>query len=128
MRRSGTAAKSFLWGVLSPKEGRRSTHRPRLQKGRYRLLPLVSSSTSWSRPTATPFFTQLWGDCLARRLDQTGETTVTRQHARDIEGEVIGKRREMYDTRRDEIEEAGLLSVAEKHRKCVYPRRRGAFA
>ena len=60
-----------------------------------------------------PFFTQLWGDCLARRLDQTGETTVTRQHARDIEGEVIGKRREMYDTRRDEIEEAGLLSVAE---------------
>ena len=60
-----------------------------------------------------PYFVQLWGDCLARRLYQTGETTVTRQHARDIEGEVTGKRREMYDTRRDEIEEAGLLSVAE---------------
>ncbi len=60
-----------------------------------------------------PFFIQVWGDSLARRLDQTGETTVTRQHARDIEGEVTGKRREMYDTRRDEIEEAGLLSVAE---------------
>ncbi len=60
-----------------------------------------------------PFFTQLWGDCIAQRLQQTGERIISMETAKDIAGEVTGKRQEMYDTRRDEIEEAGLLSVAE---------------
>ena len=60
-----------------------------------------------------PFFTQVWGDCLARRLDQTGETTITTETVKAVEEEVIRKRNAMYRIRFNEIKGMGLLSIAE---------------
>ena len=60
-----------------------------------------------------PFFTQVWGDCLAQRLDQTGETEITMETVKTVEEVVITKRNAMYQVRRNEIEDMGLLSVAE---------------
>ena len=60
-----------------------------------------------------PFFTQVWGDCLARRLDQTGETEITAETIKAVEEEVITKRNAMYQVRRNEIKKMSLLPVAE---------------
>ena len=60
-----------------------------------------------------PFFTQTWGDCLARRLNQTGETEITAETVKAVEEEVITKRNAMYQVRRNEIKKMSLLPVAE---------------
>ncbi len=62
-----------------------------------------------------PFFLQIWGDCLARKLGQTGETEITLDTVQAVTGTVIRKRDLMYQTRFDEIERKELLSVA----RCV---------
>ena len=60
-----------------------------------------------------PFFTQVWGDCLARSLNQTGETEITAETIKAVEEEVITKRNAMYQVRRNEIKKMSLLPVAE---------------
>ncbi len=60
-----------------------------------------------------PFFLQVWGDCLARRLVQTGQTEVTLEMLREVEAEAHRGRDTMYQTWRNEIKRMGLLSVAE---------------
>ncbi len=60
-----------------------------------------------------PFFLQIWGDCLARSLAQTGQTEVTLDMLREVEAEAHRRRDAMYQTRFDEIRRLGLLSVAE---------------
>ncbi len=60
-----------------------------------------------------PFFLQIWGDCLARRLAQTGQTEVTLEMLQEVEAETNRKRDAMYQTRFNEIREMRLLSVAE---------------
>ena len=60
-----------------------------------------------------PFFIQVWGDCLARRLNQTGETEIIAETIKAVEEEVITKRNAMYQVRRNEIKKMSLLPVAE---------------
>ena len=60
-----------------------------------------------------PFFMQVWGDCLARRLNQTGETEITAETVKAVEEEVITKQNAMYQVRRNEIKKMSLLPVAE---------------
>ena len=60
-----------------------------------------------------PFFTQIWGDCLAQRLQQTGERIIAMETVKAVQPIVTRKCNVMYQIRRNEIEEAGLLSVAE---------------
>ena len=60
-----------------------------------------------------PFFIQVWGDCLARRLDETNETEITSETVKAVEEETITKRNAMYQVRFDELDRMGLLPVAE---------------
>ena len=61
-----------------------------------------------------PFFMQIWGDCLARRLDETKETEVTLAQVKEVEDAVINERNAMYDIRFNELDRMGLLPVAER--------------
>ncbi len=60
-----------------------------------------------------PFFTQVWGDCLARKLNETNETEITTETIKAVEEEAIQKRNAMYQVRFDELDRMGLLAVAE---------------
>ena len=60
-----------------------------------------------------PFFLQVWGDCLARRLDETRETEVSMETVKAVEAAVTVERNAMYQVRRNEINDMELLSVAE---------------
>ncbi len=60
-----------------------------------------------------PFFLQIWGDCLARMLDQTGETEITMNTIKEVETEAIASYDKMYRIRRNEIKKLRLLPVAE---------------
>ncbi len=59
-----------------------------------------------------PYFVQIWGDCLARRLAQTGQTEVTLDMLREVEAEAHRRRDDMYQDRFNEISRMGLLAVA----------------
>ncbi len=56
---------------------------------------------------------QVWGDCLARRLDETKETEVTLAQVKEVEAAVINERNAMYQIRRNEVKRMRLLPVAE---------------
>ncbi len=60
-----------------------------------------------------PFFIQVWGDCLARRLDETKETEVTLAQVKEVEAAVINERNAMYRIRFNELDRMKLLPVAE---------------
>ena len=60
-----------------------------------------------------PFFIQVWGDCLARKLDDIKETEVSMETVKAAEVAVTVERNAMYQVRRNEINDMGLLSVAE---------------
>ncbi len=60
-----------------------------------------------------PFFLQVWGDCLARRLDETRETEVSMETVKAVEAAVTVERNAMYQVRRNEINDMELLPVAE---------------
>ena len=59
-----------------------------------------------------PFFIQVWGDCLARRLDETKEVEITTEAVKAVEEKVITKRNAMYQVRFNELKRIGLLPVA----------------
>ena len=98
-------------GRLSPEEAGQAISVP-LQEAGITFAPGVMEYIV-EQTHCYPFFTQVWGDCLARRLDQTGETTITMETVKTVEEVVITKRNAMYQVRRNEIENVGLLSVAE---------------
>ena len=60
-----------------------------------------------------PFFMQVWGDCLARKLDETKETEITLEQVKEVEAAVINERNAMYQIRFNELDRMGLLPVAE---------------
>ncbi len=98
-------------GRLSPDEAGQAVTVP-LEKAGISFSPFVLDEIV-EHTHCYPFFLQIWGDCLARSLDQTGQTEVTPEMLREVEKEVINERDLMYQTRFDEIEEMELLSVAE---------------
>ena len=104
-------SKIFRLGRLSPAEARQAI-----------TVPLKEACISFASGVAEeivdrthcyPFFTQVWGDCLARRLDQTGETEITMERVQEVEAEVMNEREAMYHIRFNEIKRMGLLGVAE---------------
>jgi len=98
-------------GRLSPDEAGQAVTVP-LESAGISFAPFVLDEIV-GRTHCYPFFLQIWGDCLARRLDQTGQTEVTLDMLREVEAEAHRDRDAMYQTRFDEIERMGLLSVAE---------------
>ena len=77
-----------------------------------------------------PFFTQLWGDCLARRLDETKEVEITTETVKAVEKKVITKRNAMYQVRFNELKSRGLLpvaaSIADSFIRCGEPTLHGS--
>ncbi len=98
-------------GRLSPDEASQALAVP-LQAAGITFAPGVLENIV-EQTHCYPFFTQLWGDCLARRLDQTGEVEITMETVKAVEEEVITKRNAMYQVRRNEIKKMRLLPVAE---------------
>ncbi len=98
-------------GRLSPDEAGQAVTVPLEQAGISFSPGVVDEIVG--RTHCYPFFLQIWGDCLARRLAQTGQTEVTLDMLREVEAEANRRRDAMYQTRFDEIRRMGLLSVAE---------------
>ena len=107
----GSRSKIFPLGRLSPEEAGQAIIVP-LQKVGVSCTPGVIGEIV-ERTHCYPFFLQIQGDCLARRLAQTGQTEVTLSMLRAVEAEAHGEHDAMYQIRRNEIREMGLLTVAE---------------
>ena len=103
-------SKIFPLGRLSPEEAGQAITVPLEQAG-VSLAPGVVENIA-EHTHCYPFFLQIWGDCLARRLAQTGQTEVALDMLREAEAEAHRDRDAMYQTRFDEIEEMMLLDVA----------------
>ena len=103
-------SKIFPLGRLSPEEAGQAITVPLEQAG-VSLAPGVVENVA-ERTHCYPFFLQIWGDCLARRLAQTGQTEVALDMLWEVEAAAHRDRDAMYQTRFDEIEEMMLLDVA----------------
>ncbi len=98
-------------GRLSPDETRQAITIP-LEKGGISFAPGAAEEVV-ERAHCYPYFVQVWGDCLARRLAQTGQAEVTLDMLREVEAEAHRRRDDMYQDRFEEIKRMGLLPVAE---------------
>ena len=103
-------SKIFPLGRLSPEEAGQAITVPLEQAGVSLAPGVVENAVEHTH--CYPFFLQIWGDCLARRLAQTGQTEVALDMLWEVEAEVHRDRDAMYQTRFDEIEEMMLLDVA----------------
>ena len=98
-------------GRLSPDEAGQAISVP-LQEAGITFAPGVLENIV-EQTDCYPFFTQLWGDCLARKLDETKEVEITTETVHAVEEKVITKRNAMYQVRFNELDRMELLPVAE---------------
>ncbi len=103
-------SKKLPLGRLSPDEAGAALTVP-LQEAGITFAPGVVAEIV-AQAHCYPFFMQVWGDCLARRLDETKETEITLAQVKEVEAAVINERNAMYDIRFNEIKRMGLLSIA----------------
>ena len=104
-------SKKWPLGRLSPDEAGQALTIP-LQEVGITFAPSVIESVV-AQTHCYPFFIQVWGDCLARRLTETGEIEITLETVKGIEAAVTDERDAMYDIRFSEIKRMKLLSIAE---------------
>ena len=104
-------SKKLPLGRLSPDEAGAALTIP-LQEAGITFAPGVVAEIV-AQAHCYPFFMQVWGDCLARRLDETKETEITLAQVKEVEDAVINERNAMYDIRFNELDRMGLLPVAE---------------
>ncbi len=97
-------------GRLSPDEARQAITVPLEQVG-VSFTPGAAGEVV-ERAHCYPYFLQIWGDCLARRLDQTRETQVTMDMVNEVDTTVVRIRDELYQDRFVEIERMRLLPAA----------------
>ncbi len=98
-------------GRLSPKEASQAINVP-LQEAGITFAPGVLEIIV-QQTHCYPFFTQIWGDRLARKLDETNGTEITSETVKAVEEEAITKRNAMYQVRFNELDRMELLPVAE---------------
>ena len=98
-------------GRLSPEEARQAITIP-LEKADVSFAPGVVEQIV-ERTDSYPYFTQVWGYCLAMRLHETGARVISMDSVKEVEAEVINKCNMMFQDRRNEIIKMGLLAVAE---------------
>ena len=98
-------------GRLSPDEASQALAVP-LQAAGITFAPGVLENIV-EQTHCYPFFTQVWGDCLARKLDETKEVEITTETVKAVEKKVITKRNAMYQVRFNELDRMELLPVAE---------------
>ena len=104
-------SKKLPLGRLSPEEAGQAISVP-LQESGITFAPGVVAEIV-AQAHCYPFFMQVWGECLARRLDETKETEITLAQVKEVEDAVINERNAMYDIRFNELDRMGLLPVAE---------------
>ncbi len=104
--------KIFPLGRLSCEEARQAITVPLEKAGIFFAPDAVEEVVE--RSHCYPYFVQIWGDCLARKLSQTGETEITMNTVKEVQKEAIANHDKMYRIRRNEIDRTGLLSVAER--------------
>ena len=97
-------------GRLSPDEAGQAVNVPLEQVGISFAPGVVENIVE--RAHCYPFFLQVWGDCLARRLAQTGQTEITLDTVKEVDATVTRKRDDMYQDRFAEIIRMELLAVA----------------
>ena len=97
-------------GRLSPDEASQAITTPLEQAGISFATGVVDEIVG--RAHGYPFFLQVWGDCLARRLAQTGQTEITLDTVKEASAAVTNKRDDMYQDRFNEIIKMELLAVA----------------
>ena len=97
-------------GRLSPKEAAEALTVP-LQKAGIAFAPGVIEHIV-EQTHCYPFFTQVWGSCIAQQLQQTGERIISMETVKAAEKEVIRKCNAMYRVRFNELDGMKLLSVS----------------
>ncbi len=65
-----------------------------------------------SRAHRYPYFIQIWGDCIAKRLHETGTSEVTMNTVREVEEKAVAQCRTMYKDRCAELREMNLRFLA----------------
>ena len=98
-------------GRLIPEEARQAITIP-LEKAGVSFAPGVVEQIV-ERTDSYPYFTQVWGYCLAMRLHETGARVISMDSVKEVEAEIINKCNMMFQDRRNEIIKLGLLAVAE---------------
>ena len=73
----------------------------------------VAEEVAVVRAQGYPVFIQQWGEALSHHLVKTGSKTVTMDMVATVEKDVAMRRNTIYESRKTEIKEAGLLPVAE---------------
>ena len=101
----------ILLGRLSPEEARQAITVP-LEKAGVTFVP-GAAEIIVANTHCYPYFTQIWGRCLARRIHKTGAREITVETVKEVEAEANTKCRSMYQDRLNEIENMKLLAVAE---------------
>ena len=97
-------------GRLSPDEARQAIMIP-LEKAGISFAPGVAEEVV-ERAHCYPFFLQVWGNCIAQKLAQTGETEIIMDTVQEVNETVTNIRNELYQDRFNEIKTMELLSVA----------------
>ena len=98
-------------GRLSPEEAMQAITIP-LEKAGVSFAPGVAEQIV-ERTDSYPYFIQVWGNYIAERLDQTGARVISMDTVKEVEAEATTECRAMFQDRRNEIRNMGLLPVAE---------------
>ena len=98
-------------GRLSPEEAMQAITIP-LEKAGVSFAPGVAEQIV-ERTDCYPYFIQVWGNYIAERLDQTGARVISMDTVKEVEAKATNECRAMFQDRRNEIRDMGLLAVAE---------------
>ncbi|MCY4226601.1 MAG: ATP-binding protein [Gammaproteobacteria bacterium] len=100
----------FPLGRLSSEEARDALTLPLKQHG---IAFDHEAATEVSRRAHRyPYFIQVWGDCIAKRLHETGASEVKMDTVREVEKKAASKCNAMYKDRYAELREMNLRSPA----------------
>ena len=98
-------------GRLSPEEAMQAITIP-LEEAGVSFAPGVAEQIV-ERTDSYPYFIQVWGNYIAERLDQTGAPVISMDTVKEVEAEATNECNMMFQDRRNEIRDMGLLAVAE---------------
>lgn len=102
----------FSLGRLSNRFAIEALGKPLLDQN-ISFSPDVAEEVAVARAQGYPVFIQQWGEALSRNLVETGSKTITMDMVEAAEKDVALQRNLIYESRKTEIKDAGLLPVAE---------------
>ena len=104
-------SKKFPMGRLSPEEARQAITVPLDKEQISFALGVAEQIVEYTH--CYPYFTQIWGDCIARRIHQTGGRKITKETVKEAEAEATTECKSMYQDRLNELDNMGMLPAAE---------------